>query len=1093
MPNHWSAPLGTLVLACAFVSGACAQSSGISREEVSRLTSTGQWLTLRTRMDEAIRADDPELNAYYLRGVAKLNLLDPAGAIDDLEKGTQAAPDAILTWMNLGRAYRAAGKAPQAERAFLKALALRPDYPSAVAYLWELYDSQGRDADTAALAQKAAGVKNSSFEWIAHQTKGSALWPMRPSERPAAPVATGPLKSLDAETARLIAKGDSLWKSGDFRAAASLLEPRLAAWEREYGRFHPDILKASTITMIATAEGMDMAKAAGFLSLGRNLEQVIILARENLARRISANGQSSEAAAVAQFLLAYAEYENYNLDEAVADAVACRERVQALKTPNPTLALWADVMFSLVLSRRGQPEEAIALGRDVTARAFAQMGKDNFLPYVAVQSLGYEHMAAGQVKPALESLEQALEGFQRLLPPGHRTTVGTLSTMLPLLAANGQGKRADALYEDLLRIVRQRYGPQSPEEMDTLSYRAANLVREQRYAEAIPLLNQALARSVEIWGPESLQVAQGKMSLVYAHGLLGNLGAARRIFQEVEPLLEAEVRRADASDPSVARRYSDVSVFYRFYASAAIYRDPVEAFKYAELSKARTLLEASALSNGAKNGLLPAAEQRQLDSLSSELAINGASLGGAANDLALRTHYEAQRQVLQRKFKELVARLKREHPKFRDSIEVQTVEARTGMDLLDDATAFISFAVSGNTVMAFGLSRQSGLEAVRLDDIPDLPGRIEDIRAQLDPGRMDERGFNYAAPGNIDLSSRLLSKLAKTLRGKKRLLISPDGPLAFLPFDVLTYDGRPLIETFDISYTPSLSVFRLMQVRAAEYQGLARKSLFSIGGAEYQSADTATTRGARLSRQRQPDDLVARLGRAISGGEAAKAKRRAYASAQSSAGQAGSQGMKTAFRALDVQWENLPGTIREVEGVARLFPAGEVTTATRENATEQNLQRLNSAGTLASYRYLHFAAHGYLNPEEPALNAIVLGQLHNPSGVDGFVTAREWPLYDLKSDLVFMSACETGVGRFVDGTGVTGLPYALYVAGNTSLVLTLWQVVDDATSDFVVSFFSKVRAGQSKSAALSQTKREFLASGKRAHPAYWAGFVYYGD
>jgi len=66
----------------------------------------------------------------------------------------------------------------------------------------------------------------------------------------------------------------------------------------------------------------------------------------------------------------------------------------------------------------------------------------------------------------------------------------------------------------------------------------------------------------------------------------------------------------------------------------------------------------------------------------------------------------------------------------------------------------------------------------------------------------------------------------------------------------------------------------------------------------------------------------------------------------------------------------------------------------------------------------------------PELSAIVLGQTNNPPGIDGYITAGEWTGYNLKSDLMVLSACETGLGKVISGEGIMGLPYALYVAGN---------------------------------------------------------------
>ncbi len=129
----------------------------------------------------------------------------------------------------------------------------------------------------------------------------------------------------------------------------------------------------------------------------------------------------------------------------------------------------------------------------------------------------------------------------------------------------------------------------------------------------------------------------------------------------------------------------------------------------------------------------------------------------------------------------------------------------------------------------------------------------------------------------------------------------------------------------------------------------------------------------------------------------------------------------------------------------------------------------------------------------PALSSIVLGQVNNPKGIDGYVTASEWPGYDLKSDLMVLSACETGLGSVVGGEGVMGLPYAFYVAGNKNTILTLWSISDDMMVEFVTRFFEKLKAGTGQVEALAATKREFIAQGgEHKNPLYWAAFVLYG-
>jgi CHAT domain-containing protein len=185
--------------------------------------------------------------------------------------------------------------------------------------------------------------------------------------------------------------------------------------------------------------------------------------------------------------------------------------------------------------------------------------------------------------------------------------------------------------------------------------------------------------------------------------------------------------------------------------------------------------------------------------------------------------------------------------------------------------------------------------------------------------------------------------------------------------------------------------------------------------------------------------------------------------------------------------------LREINQLGNLFNAQNACIYKQADATEANLQRLNQQGILAQYRYLVFSTHGYLSPQVPALSSIVLGQVNNPPKLDGYITAGEWPGYDLKSDLMVLSACETGRGDVIGGEGIMGLPYAFYVAGNKNTLLTLWKIADNLTVEFMTSFFAKLKAGQGQIEALTATKREFMNKGEPHNkPKYWAAFVLYG-
>jgi CHAT domain-containing protein len=198
-----------------------------------------------------------------------------------------------------------------------------------------------------------------------------------------------------------------------------------------------------------------------------------------------------------------------------------------------------------------------------------------------------------------------------------------------------------------------------------------------------------------------------------------------------------------------------------------------------------------------------------------------------------------------------------------------------------------------------------------------------------------------------------------------------------------------------------------------------------------------------------------------------------------------------------MRWPDLPGTGEELAALTRLFDLKQGTNLfTRDDASQSTVRRLQSDGSLQHFRHIVFAAHGYLNADVPDLSAIVLSQVGLSPSEDGYLRAPELASFDFRSDLVFVSACETGVGKAVSGEGILGLPFALQAGGNAATVLTLWQIVDGTSAEFVTRFFTKVKAGALSAAALAETKREFIrgdAGEQGKSPAVWAAFVYYGN
>jgi len=113
---------------------------------------------------------------------------------------------------------------------------------------------------------------------------------------------------------------------------------------------------------------------------------------------------------------------------------------------------------------------------------------------------------------------------------------------------------------------------------------------------------------------------------------------------------------------------------------------------------------------------------------------------------------------------------------------------------------------------------------------------------------------------------------------------------------------------------------------------------------------------------------------------------------------------------------------------------------------------------------------------------------------DGIVSAREIAGWDLwGTQLVVLSACETGVSEVPSGAGVYGLRRALMLAGAQSQVVSLWNVNDSSAPELMREFYGELARGTGRAEALRRAKLRLLRQPRFVHPYYWAAFIPAGD
>lgn len=203
----------------------------------------------------------------------------------------------------------------------------------------------------------------------------------------------------------------------------------------------------------------------------------------------------------------------------------------------------------------------------------------------------------------------------------------------------------------------------------------------------------------------------------------------------------------------------------------------------------------------------------------------------------------------------------------------------------------------------------------------------------------------------------------------------------------------------------------------------------------------------------------------------------------------------------------LPATEKEVTLLQDVLRQKQwaVQTFTLKEASENNIKKINNP------RILHIATHGFflsdLNISEelqsddndfaqnPLFRSGILlagaGTKHQAGDEDGTLTAYEAMNLSLdQTDLVSLSACETGLGEVRNGEGVYGLQRSFLVAGARTVMMSLWQVDDTATQELMSSFYKRWMDGEDKFQAFQETQKEMKK--KYDLPFYWGAFILIG-
>ncbi|MEN0063357.1 MAG: CHAT domain-containing tetratricopeptide repeat protein [Myxococcota bacterium] len=815
-------------------------------------------------------------------------------------------------------------------------------------------------------------------------------------------------------------------------------------------------------------------------SLGR-LQEAEVTVRTALADYEAHYGREHRETVIALGNLA----EVTRLQGRFADAEAQLRRVIALEESG----LGVDdrgLVFPLnnlaaTLRAQGRIEEAEATYDRALTIAEANDGRDAPLVGTLLNNLAVMLLQAGRSLEAESRARRALAIAEATTPPGHPYRNTRIGNVAATLRDQKRYDEARTLLEEALAASKASL-PEGHPETGILESNLGELLSTSGNDDAaLPHYLHALRIHETTLGPTHPTVGRDLLNLSLLYVRLGDLESAHKTLERTLEVEESSLRENLFAASSDQRRQTFV-LFDITTADALTlhlqHRPTTEASARLALltllrRKGRLVdLEQDTVQMARRSG--DSTALAKLEELEGLLARRGVLQNTPPQDTAARQAWEAETERLDRATTQLERELAALSSPFREALRPVTLEAVT--KVLPKDAALIEYVVyepydfkairfEPARYAAYVLQPDGSVTAHDLG----LAKEIDTLIAKFRTGLVQQAPLSELGPM---LYERVLEPVLKGLTAD-RLLVSSDGLLNLVPLDAVraAYD----LEGEDERRFSYLTSGRDLLRTLPSEQAAPPTVVFDV---DYDKAE----------REGVPIEVGSRL-----------------------------------------RWQALPGAAAEGRAVAEQLGAQ---TLTATQATETRVKELEGP------RILHVASHGYFAAEQPAAppleptrgldfaprppgageaDSALYGNLAGAtqggaspllrSGIvlaganalpqgndDGMLTAAEVANLDLQgTDLVVLSACETGLGEVRNGDGVHGLRRALILAGSEAQVLSLWQVDDAATQALMQRFYKRIGRGDTVDKALARAQRSLRREIRWNHPYYWASFTVSGN
>jgi CHAT domain-containing protein len=517
-----------------------------------------------------------------------------------------------------------------------------------------------------------------------------------------------------------------------------------------------------------------------------------------------------------------------------------------------------------------------------------------------------------------------------------------------------------------------------------------------------------------------------------------------------------------------------------------------EAFAASEKARARSLLELLAVAStdirqGIEKGLLERERDLRIQLNGKATQLSRLLVAGAAQDklAAAKGDYAKGEEELQ----QVEAEIRKASPRYAALMQAQTVSLTETQALLDKDSALLEYSlgkqrsflwvITSDSTRVIELPRRSEIDQAAKNVYELLTARNHAVKFET---AIEKRARVARAETELSQATALLSQMvlapAANALTKKRVLIVPDGALYYVPFAILPIaneeiaKSQPLVSEHEVVNLPSASALAMLRKTLAG-RSPAPRALAIFADPVFDREDERYQSRAAKQNSSTPNPGLVATTRGVNATEFSDLTRAVTDS------QAGGR------------LPRLPFTRKEAEGIRAIA------------LSQQSKSLLDFAATratalgpeLSEYRIIHFATHSFISSAHPEVSGIVLSLIDEAGNDrDGFIRAAD--VYNLKlpADLIVLSGCRTGLGKEVRGEGLVGMTQSFMYAGAARVLVSLWDVQDEATAELMRRFYRGLLVEKlSPAAALRAAQVSMSAERRWSSPYYWAGFTLQGE